>query len=38
MTDSEDKTRDRQDIDYEPPVIAEPVGGPIPPWSPIDDN
>jgi hypothetical protein len=24
----------RQDGDYAPPVLAEPVGGPIPPYTP----
>lgn len=37
MTDREDRVRDRQDGDYEPPILAEPTGGPIPPWSPPED-
>jgi len=28
--------RDRMDGDYEPPVLAEPAGGPVPPWSDPD--
>ncbi len=35
MTDSEARVRDRQDGDYHPPILAEPSGGPIPPWRPI---
>jgi hypothetical protein len=30
MTDDEQKTKQRQDFDYEPEVLSEPVGGPIP--------
>lgn len=25
---------ERMDGDYEPPVLAEPIGGPIPDWDP----
>ncbi|GGN86345.1 hypothetical protein GCM10010112_67790 [Actinoplanes lobatus] len=29
--------RQRQDGDYEPPILAEPRGGPIPVWAPESD-
>lgn len=32
MTDAEKRVRDRQSGDYKPPILAEPVGSPIPPW------
>lgn len=35
--DDRDAVRDRMDGDYEPPIDAEPVGGPIPAWEPITD-
>ncbi len=31
-TPERDRMRDRQDMDYLPPVLAEPIGGPIPEW------
>lgn len=34
MTEAEKRVRDRQAGDYTPPVLAEPRGGPIPPWRP----
>lgn len=38
MTEAEQRMRDRQDGDYQPPILVEPVGGPIPPWRPIPDD
>lgn len=36
MTEAERKAlRERMGGDYEPPVTAEPAGGPIPPWRPV---
>jgi hypothetical protein len=34
--DAKQRVRERQDGGYTPPVLAEPVGGPIPPWRPED--
>ena len=34
----EKRVRDRQAGDYTPPVLAEPRGGPIPPWQPTTDD
>lgn len=36
--DSAEHTEERQAIDYEPPVLAEPVGGPVPEYQPIDEE
>lgn len=30
MKTDQQKTKDRQDFDYEPEILEEPVGGPIP--------
>lgn len=34
----EDNVRERQDGDYTPPILAEPVGGPVPPWQPAESG
>lgn len=36
--DSAQHTEERQAIDYSPPVLAEPVGGPIPEYQDPDDE
>lgn len=38
MTEAEDRVRERQDGDYEPPILTEPAGGPVPPWRPAEDD
>lgn len=43
MTDDEaaarlDRMRERQDGGYQPPILAEPKGGPIPEWRPANDD
>lgn len=38
MTEPEARVRERQDGHYEPPVLSEPTGGPIPQWQPIPDD
>jgi hypothetical protein len=36
VTEAEKRMRDRQNGDYTPPVLAEPIGGPVPPWRPTE--
>lgn len=38
MTEAEKRVQDRQNGDYTPPILVEPVGGPIPPWQPPKDH
>lgn len=38
LTDGERRMLERQDGDYEPPILAEPQGGPIPEWAPEPDD
>jgi hypothetical protein len=35
--DSAEHTRERQDLGYEPEVLAEPIGGPVPRHEPIEE-
>lgn len=32
------RVRERMDGDYEAPVLAEPVGGPVPQWQPAPEE
>lgn len=36
--ESAEHTRERQAMDYEPEVLAEPVGGPVPGYLPIEED
>jgi hypothetical protein len=38
MPEPDQRVRERQAGDYEPPILREPDGGPIPPWRPVDDE
>jgi hypothetical protein len=38
LTEAERRMRDRQDGDYQPPILVEPEGGPIPEWAPESDD
>jgi len=37
LTDREERMQERQDGDYQPPILVEPQGGPIPEWAPEPD-
>lgn len=37
-TDATDRLRERMDGDYEVPVLADPVGGPVPQWLPAPED
>lgn len=32
------RVQDRMDGDYEAPILAEPVGGPVPDWQPDEGD
>lgn len=38
MTEAEKRVQDRQAGDYEPPILTESGGGPVPEWRPDDDE